>query len=240
VALWSGEKLYVASCAAGPAFEGSQIERGMRAGPGAVDHVELDTDDLVFTTIGAADPVGICGSGLFDVMAVALQTGAVGPSGRMADEEQAKSLLSGIRARLSGAGNERKLVLAGEAGDGGGVYLSQKDVREIQLAKGAVRATIEMMLEHAGLRVEDLHEVLLAGAFGNFIRPASALRMGLLPPMPVEKIRGVGNAAGSGAILALISRRERAYAAAVAREAEHLELFRAREFQNRFAETMMF
>ena len=240
VALWSGENLHVASCAAGPAFEGSQIERGMRAGPGAVDHVELDTDDLVFTTIGAADPVGICGSGLFDVMAVALQTGVVGASGRMADAGQAEGLLPGIRARLTGAGNERKLMLAGEAGDGGGVYLSQKDVREIQLAKGAVRATIEMMLEHAGLRVEDLREVLLAGAFGNFILPASALRMGLLPPMPVEKIRGVGNAAGSGAILALISRSERAYAAAVAREAEHLELFRAREFQNRFVETMMF
>jgi uncharacterized 2Fe-2S/4Fe-4S cluster protein (DUF4445 family) len=97
-----------------------------------------------------------------------------------------------------------------------------------------------MMLEHAGLRVEDLRETLLAGAFGNFIRPESALRMGLLPAMPAEKIRGVGNAAGSGAILALLSRRERAYAAQVAREAEHLELFRAREFQNRFAETMMF
>ncbi len=240
IALWSGEKLYVASCAAGPAFEGSQIERGMRAGPGAVDRVDLDTDDLTFTTIREADPVGICGSGLFDIMAVALESGAVTASGRMADAAQAEPLLPGLRARLIGEGNDRRLVLAGDASNGGGVYLSQRDVREIQLAKGAVRATLEMMLEHAGLRVEDLHEVLLAGAFGNYIRPESALRMGLLPPMPVEKIRGVGNAAGSGAILALLSRAERLYAQQVAREAEHLELFRARDFQNRFAETMMF
>ncbi len=240
VALWSGERLYVASCAAGPAFEGSQIERGMRAAPGAVDHVELDTDDLVFTTIGGAEPVGICGSGLFDVMAVALESGAVAGSGRMADAAQTENLLPGLRRRLAGEGNDRRLMLAGDAHDGGGVYLSQRDVREIQLAKGAVRATIEMMLEHAGLAVSDLHEVLLAGAFGNYIRPASALRIGLLPPLPLGKIRGVGNAAGSGAILALVSRAERAYAAQVARQAEHLELFRAREFQDRFAETMIF
>ncbi|HEY3397143.1 MAG TPA: ASKHA domain-containing protein [Armatimonadota bacterium] len=242
IALWSGEKLLVASCAAGPAFEGSQIERGMRAGPGAIEHVDLDpaTGDLTYSTISAPTPVGICGSGLFDAMAVALESGAVQATGRMADDAAAEKLSPGIRARLTGAGNERKLMFSGDPGDGTGVYLSQKDVREIQLAKGAVRATAEMMLEYAGLRVEDLHEVLLAGAFGNYIRPASALRIGLLPALPVEKIRGVGNAAGTGAILSLISRAERNYADQVAAEAEQLELFREREFQNRFADTMMF
>ncbi len=240
VALWSGEKLLVASCAAGPAFEGSQIERGMRAAPGAIDHVDLDTDDLRFTTIGGAQPVGLCGSGLFDIMAVALEAGAVAPSGRMADESRTDGLLPGIRRRLVGSGNERRLILTEGRNGSAGVYLSQRDVREIQLAKGAVRATIEMLLEYAGLSVGDLREVLLAGAFGNYIRPASALRIGLLPPMPLEKIRGVGNAAGSGAILALVSQDEREYAAQVAQEAEHLELFRAREFQSRFAETMTF
>jgi uncharacterized 2Fe-2S/4Fe-4S cluster protein (DUF4445 family) len=240
IALWTGEELYVASCAAGPAFEGSQSERGMRAGPGAVDRVDLDTDDLVFTTIGAADPVGICGSGLFDVMAVALESGVVSASGRMVDDSQSDRLLPGVRRRLVGEGNDRRLVLSGDATDGGGVYLSQRDIREIQLAKGSVRATIEMMLEHAGLTPDDLREVLLAGAFGNYIRPPSAVRIGLLPPLPLEKIRGVGNAAGSGAILALVSRAERAYAQEIAHQAQHLELFRAREFQNRFAETMLF
>jgi uncharacterized 2Fe-2S/4Fe-4S cluster protein (DUF4445 family) len=159
----------------------------------------------------------------------------------MVTAAEAETLAPGIRDRLTGEGNQRKLMLAGENHNSrGGVYLSQKDVREIQLAKGAVRATVEMMLEYAGLTVGDLREVLLAGAFGNYIQPASALRMGLLPPMPVGMIRGVGNAAGSGAILVLLSHREREYANEIAREAQHLELFREREFQNRFAETMMF
>jgi uncharacterized 2Fe-2S/4Fe-4S cluster protein (DUF4445 family) len=240
IALWSGEKLYVASCAAGPAFEGAHIERGMRASPGAIDHVELADGDLRISTIGEEQPVGICGSGLFDALAVALESGAVQPTGRMTNAAEAAELTNGIRDRLVGEGNDRRLVLAANHNHRGEVYLSQKDVREIQLAKGAVRATLEMMLEYAGLAVEDLHEVLLAGAFGNYIRAESALRMGLLPPMPANKVRGVGNAAGSGAVLALISKREREYASQVAAQAQHLELFREREFQNRFAETMMF
>jgi len=241
VVLWSGEKLFVASCAAGPAFEGAQIERGMRAGPGAIDRVDLDNGDLTFTTIADQEPVGICGSGLFDAMAVALESGAVQATGRIVDEAGTGCLSPGLRKRLVGDGNDRKLMLAGENHQSmGGVYLSQRDVREIQLAKAAVRTTVEMMLDYAGLGVEHLEEVLLAGAFGNYIRPSSALRIGLLPAMPIDKIRGVGNAAGTGAILALISRQERNYAAQVAREAQHLELFREREFQNKFAETMLF
>lgn len=241
VALWSGKKLFVASCAAGPAFEGAQIERGMRAGPGAIDRVDLDDGDLTFTTIADQEPIGICGSGLFDTMAVALESGVVEATGRIVDEASAGSLSPGLRKRLEGEANDRKLMLAGENHQSvRGVYLSQRDVREIQLAKAAVRATVEMMLDYAQLRVEDLKEVLLAGAFGNYIRPASALRIGLLPSMPVDKIRGVGNAAGTGAILALISQRERNYAVQVAREAQHLELFREREFQNKFVETMLF
>lgn len=241
VALWSGEKLFVASCAAGPAFEGAHIERGMRAAPGAIDRVVLSDGDLSVTTIGGAEAVGICGSGLFDAMAAALESGAVQPTGRLVTEEGAASLAPALRARLLGEGNDRRLLLAGENHNSrGGVYLSQKDIREIQLAKGAVRATVEMMLEYAGLTIDDLGELLLAGAFGNYLQPASALRIGLLPPMPLDLIRGVGNAAGAGAVLALLSRQERDYAAQVAREAHHLELFREREFQSRFAETMIF
>jgi uncharacterized 2Fe-2S/4Fe-4S cluster protein (DUF4445 family) len=174
-------------------------------------------------------------------MAAALDSGAVQSTGRLVDESGAANLSSAVAARLQGTGNDRRLLLSSAADNGSvDVYLSQKDIREIQLAKSAVAATVDMMLAYADLTVADLDEVLLAGAFGNHLRPSSAVRLGLLPDIPVEKIRGVGNAAGAGAILALLSRAERAYAAQIARQAEHLELFREREFQNKFAEAMVF
>ncbi len=238
VALWSGERLLVASCAAGPAFEGAQIEAGMRAGPGAIDHVWRDGEDITVTTIDQLPPEGICGSGLFDAMAVALETGVVDPMGRFVPDED--GLAPQIASRLQGEGNDRRIILAENSGNNGPIALTQRDVREIQLAKGAVRAAVQLLLAEVSLDVNDLEEVLIAGAFGNYIDPASALRIGLLPPVPLEKVRAVGNAAGAGAVLALISRGERGYACQVARAAEHIELMRKPEFQMTFMETMLF
>jgi uncharacterized 2Fe-2S/4Fe-4S cluster protein (DUF4445 family) len=113
-------------------------------------------------------------------------------------------------------------------------------VREVQLAKGAVRAAVELLLKDAGLAVGDLAEVLLAGAFGNYIRPQSALRIGMLPPMDPARVRGVGNAAGAGAMMALISAERRQAACAIAETADHLELARRPDFQQTFMETMLF
>lgn len=239
VALWSGEKLLVASCAAGPAFEGAQIEHGMRAAPGAIEHVALGNGALHIETIDGAPPVGICGSGLFDAMAVLLELGAVEPSGRFVDGAPDGDVDPAARERLVGEGNERRFIFAHDE-TGGPIHLSQRDVRELQLAKGAVRAAIELLLDLAGLGAADLDEVLLAGAFGNYINPASALRMGLLPRTPVERIKGVGNAAGAGALLALVSTDERARAVELAAAAEHVELSRRPDFQTAFMETMLF
>ena len=240
VALWTGERLLCASCAAGPAFEGAQIQHGMRAAPGAIEQVDLFDDDLKLQTIDGLPPVGICGSGLFDAMAVLLDASLVDMMGRMAEAKEGFS--AALQSRLQGTDGERCVVLArGEDSVGGqDICLSQKDVRELQLAKGAVRAAVEILLKQAGLAVDDLSEVLLAGAFGNYIRPASALRMGLLPPMPTERIRGVGNAAGAGAMLALISTKERERFFEIARVAEHVELARNTAFQSLFMETMLF
>lgn len=239
IALWSGKELLVASCAAGPAFEGAQIEHGMRAGPGAIEHVRVNGGDLVVKTIGGGIPLGICGSGLFDAMAVALEVGAVGASGRFVEASAAEGLAPAILARLAGEGNERRLLLSSPE-EGNPVYLSQKDVRQIQLAKGAVRAAVDVLLEQAGLKPEDLGEILLAGAFGNYISPWSAQRIGMLPPVPLERIKGVGNAAGAGAVLSLLSREELQRASTLAESSRHIELSMRPDFQSAFMETMMF
>ncbi len=242
VALWSGERLVCASCAAGPAFEGAQIEYGMRAAPGAISEVELVDRDLQVTTIGDEPALGLCGSGLFDAMAVSLEAGLVDVMGRMIAPDHTADLPPALAQRLEGEGNTRRILLAtnGHAEGQAGVCFTQKDVRELQLAKGAVRAAVELLLRECGLKVEDLSAVLLAGAFGNYLRPASALRMGLLPPMDPALIRGVGNAAGAGAMLALISLPFREQAYEVARRAEHIELAQRPDFQQMFMETMLF
>lgn len=241
VALWSGERLVCASCAAGPAFEGAQIEYGMRAAAGAIAEVQFADGDLKITTIGNQPPLGLCGSGLFDAMAVALEAGLVDMMGRLADEAKAATLPPALAARLSGEGNSRRILLTDpQAASGQPVYFTQKDVRELQLAKGAVRAAVELLLKECGLKVADLGAVLLAGAFGNYIRPHSAVRMGLLPEMELEKIQGVGNAAGAGAMMALLSRYWREQACALARQAEHMELAQRSDFQQMFMETMLF
>lgn len=242
VALWSGERLLCASCAAGPAFEGAQIEYGMRAAAGAISAVDLVDGDIEVTTIGDQPALGICGSGLFDAMAVALQAGLVDIMGRMIAEDKLGTLPPALAARMSGEANTRRILLSAADKSAGteAIYFTQKDVRELQLAKGAVRAAVELLLKECGLKVSDLSAVLLAGAFGNYIRPQSAVQMGLLPAMDLDKIRGVGNAAGAGAMMALISMPQRQKACQIARQAEHIELAQRADFQQMFMETMLF
>jgi len=242
VMLWSGARLLVTSCAAGPAFEGAEIEHGVRAAAGAIDRVWLHDGDVRISTIGGRAPSGICGSGIFDVVAALLDSGAADAMGRMADAERAGELAESIARRLRGEGPKREFLLASgaDAADGRDIVFTQKDLREVQLAKGAVRAAVEILCTEAGIKPDDLQEVLLAGAFGNYIDAGSALRMGLLPPMPVERVQGIGNAAGAGALLALVSMSERRVAAELAKNAEHIELFTRTDFQMVFADSMIF
>lgn len=239
IVVWSGQRLLCASTAAGPAFEGAQIAQGMYAAPGAISEVDLVNGDLQVRTIDNEPARGICGSALFDITACLLDTGALGENGRLAEDA---SDLGPIGDRIVGEGNDRRVILADgdDAQDGRPVYLSQKDIREIQLAKGAVRAGVELLLEEAGMQADDLQAVLLAGAFGNHIRPASAMRMGIFPDIGEEKVTAVGNAAGAGAAMALLSSEERGRACELAKRAEHIELSRSVGFQQKFMETMLF
>jgi uncharacterized 2Fe-2S/4Fe-4S cluster protein (DUF4445 family) len=240
VVLWNGRDLLVASCAAGPAFEGAQIQHGTRAMPGAIERVERQDHDLLVHTIGGVPAIGICGSGLFDAVAVLLEIGIVDGMGRITSCD---GLPSKLAQRLRGEGPHRQvtLVTAERTANGHPIVITQRDVRQVQLAKGAVRAAVELLLAEAGLKAEDVGEVMLAGAFGNYVNPHSILRMGMLPPaIAEERVHGIGNAAGAGAALALLSVSQRQRAAELACQATHVELFTRPQFQEVFADAMLF
>jgi uncharacterized 2Fe-2S/4Fe-4S cluster protein (DUF4445 family) len=213
----------------------------MRGAVGAIDRVWIENGDLRFHVIGDVPPQGICGSGLIDAVAAALDAGLVDWTG-LIQIERREQFPAPLAGRLAERGEERLLVLAppGEAAGGGEVVLTQDDVRQVQLAKGAIGGGIRM-LQHV-LQVPDaaLSELMLAGGFGNYLSIRSAVRIGLIPALPAERIRYVGNAAALGAQLALVSEAERARAERLARSIEHLALATHPDFQDLFVEAMNF
>ena len=201
------------STAAGPAFEGAKISCGMRGAEGAVDHVTLKNGEVAYSVIGGTEAAGLCGSGLLDLVAVLLQTEDIDEFGRM--EESPYEL------------SEK-------------VSLTQKDVREVQLAKAAIRAGIELMCKKRGITPADIRKVYLAGAFGNYMDPASACAIGLIPPVLEDRIEPIGNAAGAGAKLCALSGEAFDYSKRLAEKAEFLELASMREFNDCYVDCMLF
>jgi len=235
-------RVWAASTAAGPAFEGARISCGMRATAGAVEKVIFD-DDVQFSVIGDVEPVGLCGSALVDLTAGLLETGIVASTGRMCPPAELDgSLGEALRRRVVvGEAGQPAFVLAEAAAGRPAVTVTQKDIRELQLATGAIRAGVAVLLKQAGLAVGDLKRVLIAGGFGSFIRRSKAQRIGLLPPgLGHERILYVGNASLSGARWALISTTARRRAEELARLARHVELSQDGDFQMQFAEAMIF
>jgi uncharacterized 2Fe-2S/4Fe-4S cluster protein (DUF4445 family) len=241
VVMGTRDRLIACSAPAGPALEGAQIRHGMRGAVGAIDRVWIENGDLRFHVIGDVPPQGICGSGLIDAVAAALDAGLVDWTG-LIQIERREQFPAPLAGRLAERGEERLLVLSppGEAAGGGEVVLTQDDVRQVQLAKGAIGGGIRM-LQHV-LQVPDaaLSELMLAGGFGNYLSIRSAVRIGLIPALPAERIRYVGNAAALGAQLALVSEAERARAERLARSIEHLALATHPDFQDLFVEAMNF
>ena len=235
-------RLTATSVAAGPAFEGARIVHGMRGTTGAIEKVVLD-GGLRMNVIGNVKPKGICGSGLIDATAELLRTGAIDFTGRiLAPEELPPETPEWVRRRLVENSGSYDFVLADESETATRkpIVLCQRDIRELQLANGAIRAGITLLLSNAGLKPEDLGVILLAGAFGNFIRRRNARRIGMFPPVPCEKIRYVGNTASLGAKMVLLSRAEEQYAAEVAVRTSHLDLSLDPEFQSAFSAAMLF
>jgi len=218
------------SCASGPAFEGAHIRYGMRAASGAVEAVRIDGAGIELETIGDEPPVGICGSGILDAVAELRRAGAINGRGRLQPgAEHVRSGRDGL-----------EFVLAGreQTGTGEDLVVTQKDIDEIQLAKGAIRAGIDALLAQTGVLLEQVDEIILAGAFGTYLNLSSAVASGLLPPLPLDRFRQVGNAAGEGAVQMLASRSARARAETLAARGSYIELTVTPGFRRRFASAM--
>jgi len=240
IVLGTRQRLLACSTAAGPALEGARIRYGMRAADGAIDRVAIRDGAVTVRTIGDAPPVGLCGTGLIDAVAALVAAGVVEPTGRMRSADDLAGEAPGLARRVRTVDGQPAFCLAEDDDGGSAVLLTQRDVREVQLAKGAIAAGVATLLEEFGAVLADVEQVLLAGAFGNYIRPEAARAVGLLPEVPLEKVRSVGNAAGAGARMLLVNRNLRHVAADVARGVEHVELSRRPGFQARFADAMVF
>jgi uncharacterized 2Fe-2S/4Fe-4S cluster protein (DUF4445 family) len=245
IVLSDGDTILATAAPAGPAFEGGAIRCGMRAAEGAIEVVRLEesAEGVSLEVIGDAEPQGLCGSGLVDAVAELVRVGLLDASGRFIPDEQAAEHVPGLSDRLTVVGKERVFVLhrsSPEAAPEDSVYLSQRDVRELQFAKAAISTGWTLLLEQLGVEPRDVQQVLLAGSFGSYLSPAAAVRIGLVPPLPVLRIVSAGNVAGEGAKMSLLSVQERAGAAALLKEVSYVELSDRTDFNDRFVDLLAF
>jgi uncharacterized 2Fe-2S/4Fe-4S cluster protein (DUF4445 family) len=240
IVLGNREWLLATAAPAGPAFEGAAIRCGMRAADGAIEVVTMTPDDVTLKVIGDAEPQGLCGSGLVDAVTGLVRVGLLDSSGRFIPEEKAALVAPGLASRLASIGQERVFVLHWRGSAADSIYLSQRDVRELQFAKAAIATGWQILLEEAGLEAADVKQVLLAGSFGSYLSPASAIRIGLVPKVPVLRVVSAGNVAGEGAKMALLSLRERAGGLALLEEVRYVELSDRADFNDRFVEQLPF
>jgi uncharacterized 2Fe-2S/4Fe-4S cluster protein (DUF4445 family) len=231
VSLAANGRLLSCSTASGPAFEGAHIRDGMRAAPGAIEWVKMVDGQIEYQTIDGMPPVGLCGSGILDGVAELRRIGVLQENGSMRPN-------SHPRVRQQGDRPEFLLVPAGENGAPNDIVINRKDVSEIQLAKGAIRAGVEVLLNEAGMEVDQIERVVVAGAFGTYLDVASARAIGMFPALPLDRFDQVGNAAGIGAKLALLSRRFRDVAEEIARRVEYIELTTDARFASAYMDAM--
>jgi uncharacterized 2Fe-2S/4Fe-4S cluster protein (DUF4445 family) len=198
----------------------------MTAGAGAIERLSLARDEVEYQTVGGTPPAGICGSGIIDAVAQLYSAGIVDASGRMQEHP---------RVRVTDDQREFVLVSEEERGIGPVITITQHDVREIQLAKAAIRTGIQVLLQSKGVAETDVEQVILAGAFGTYLDLASAVAIGMLPPLPLDRFRQVGNAAGAGARMSFVSMARRREAEDLARRIEYIELATVPRFMQIFA-----
>ncbi|GEA14063.1 MAG: hypothetical protein PWR22_1898 [Moorella sp. (in: firmicutes)] len=235
IVLSYGGKMLSCSCASGPAFEGAHIAQGMRAITGAIAAVRLSDDgrEVYWESIGGVPPLGICGSGILDAVAELYRTGVINANGRL-DLNHPR-----VRRPAGGGPLEFLLVPAEETGIDSDLVVTQKDIGEIQLAKAAIASGTLLLLEAAGLTVDDLEEVVVAGAFGTHLKLESAIAIGMFPKLPLNAFRQVGNAAGTGARLALLSMDERRRGETIARQVGYIELMTRPSFRDVFMKSLL-
>jgi len=261
IVLGGRDWLLATAAPAGPAFEGASVRCGMRAADGAIEAVEITGDgELKLTVIGDTDPAGLCGSGLVDAVAALAGAGLIDESGRFTQNapdpsaapelspdpelppgtEKARGPAAALADRFAMIGKERVFVLhwSADRDPAASVYLSQRDVRELQFAKAAIATGWRILLEEAGLAIEDIKQVLLAGSFGSYLNARSAIRIGLVPNVGPRRIIAAGNVAGEGAKMALLSIRDRAAALSLLEEVTYVELSDRSDFNDRFIDQL--
>jgi uncharacterized 2Fe-2S/4Fe-4S cluster protein (DUF4445 family) len=241
--LGNRKRLLASSCATGPALEGAHIKFGMRAAPGAIERVSIDPDTLEvnFKTIGEknwelegknASAIGICGSGIIDVVAELFRNKIILPSGRFCED------IPSPRMKMSGQGPEFVIAWKDETSIGKDITITQQDIRNVQLAKGALYTGAKLMMKKLG--IEKLDKVILAGAFGTYINKEAAMILGMFPDCDLRNVYAVGNAAGDGARIALLNREKRVEADEIARKVEYVELTIEKDFQKEFIDALSF
>ena len=243
IALGSVDRVVATAAPAGPAFEAAQIRCGMRASDGAIEGVKIDPGGtLTLEVIGDVEPVGMCGSGLVDAVAELVHCGLLDHSGRFIPDSDAAVSHPGLADRLTMIGKERVFVLDWRGGTDPerAVFLSQRDVRELQFAKASIATGWNILLTELGVDPGDITQVLLAGSFGAYLTPLSAVRIGLVPKIALPRIVSAGNVAGEGAKIAALSVRERAEAYSILREVEYVELSGRSDFNDMFVDQLSF
>ncbi|MCF6335178.1 MAG: ASKHA domain-containing protein [Spirochaetales bacterium] len=237
------EKLYCCSTAAGPAFEGAHISCGLGGINGAVDSALIEDDQLIYTTIGGKKAVGICGSGIIDLVSVFLKEGLLDFTGRILDEEEVRDQFSTKflnNLRIDNNGPAFLVVKASESGNGRDVVFTQQDIREVQLAKAAISAGILTVLNKAGRSLNEIDHVFIAGGFGSYISKKSAANIGLIPAELLDKTESVGNTAGLGALSCALSQENLNVAKKIAEITEYVELSSDSFFNMKYMEEMVF
>ena len=225
IVLGSSASALACAAPAGPAFEAAQIRCGMRAAEGAIEGVKIVDGEIQLTVIGDVEPQGLCGSGLVDAVAELVGAGILDHSGRfVADSSE----------RLDKVGEETVFHLAE------GVYLSQRDVRELQFAKASIATGWQILCRDLGIEPSEIAQVLLGGSFGTYLTAASAVKIGLVPKLPLPRIVAAGNVAGEGAKIVALSVTERAAANAVLDEVEYVELSGREDFNDLFIDQLAF
>ena len=240
IVLSDGNKILTTAAPAGPAFEAASIKCGMRAADGAIEVVKITKDGVSLQVIGDVEPQGMCGSGLVDAVAELAKIGVLDQSGRFVTQEVMEKEFPKLSARLINLEtNEKAFLLHGDKNDPL-VYLTQRDVRELQFAKASIATGWRLLMEQLKLNDEDIQQVLLAGSFGSYLSPASAIQIGLVPKIPVMRIVSAGNVAGEGAKMVLLSQPERNGATALLNEVEYVELSDRADFNDKFVAQLGF
>ncbi len=241
IVLGDKNRLLSCSAAAGPAFEGGHISNGMRAMEGAIDKCVFENDQPFFHVIGDVEPKGICGTGLIDVVAELLKFGIVDVTGKL-DVPQSKEIPEWLKDRVikTNKNNSFALLPSEKSSDESQLLIGQRDIREVQLGKGAIAAGINILCKELGISISDIKKILIAGAFGSYLNKQNAQKIGLIPKVPLDRISFVGNAASLGAKKFLLSKKARKETEKIINFVEYIELSMRVDFQDVFAESMLF